>query len=361
TPIVPREQPEALVLANVGDSRTYLLRHGRLRRVTIDHSYVQELVSSGYITDDEARTHPRRNIITRALGIEPDVKVDWWTLPLVRGDRFLLCSDGLVDEVADPDIVATLLEHDDPQKAADLLIAQANDAGGRDNVTVIVLDVLAGDDPPDPTQEIDFTPTWAEDTDISTEDIAQMEGADLAATDGNQNPGAAVTGGRRLGRRDRRRTEKRAEQTASTALTGSPDEDADSTEPESTGGNSAADPPKKKRLLTRATVIFVLLAILVTAFVTTAAWARRGFYVEFNDNEQVVLYQGRPGGFLWIDPTVEATGAATRGELTDASVALVTATPTFSSLSDATLFIRGLEMVEATDADPPTTADDGSS
>ncbi len=361
TPIVPREQPEALVLANVGDSRTYLLRHGRLRRVTIDHSYVQELVSSGYITDDEARTHPRRNIITRALGIEPDVKVDWWTLPLVRGDRFLLCSDGLVDEVADPDIVATLLEHDDPQKAADLLIAQANDAGGRDNVTVIVLDVLAGDDPPDPTQEIDFTPTWAEDTDISTEDIAQMEGADLAATDGNPNPDAAVTGGRRLGRRDRRRTEKRAEQTASTALTGSPDEDADSTEPESTGGSSAADPPKKKRLLTRATVIFVLLAILVTAFVTTAAWARRGFYVEFNDNEQVVLYQGRPGGFLWIDPTVEATGAATRGELTDASVALVTATPTFSSLNDATLFIRGLEMVEATDADPPTTADDGSS
>ena len=257
--------------------------------------------------------------------------------------------------------MATLLEHDDPQKAADLLIAQANDAGGRDNVTVIVLDVLAGDDPPDPTQEIDFTPTWAEDTDISTEDIAQMEGADLAATDGNPNPDATVTGGRRLGRRDRRRTEKRAEQTASTALTGSPDEDADSTEPESTGGNSAADPPKKKRLLTRATVIFVLLAILVTAFVTTAAWARRGFYVEFNDNEQVVLYQGRPGGFLWIDPTVEATGAATRGELTDASVALVTATPTFSSLNDAMLFIRGLEMVEATDADPPTTADDGSS
>ena len=115
TPIVPKEQPEALVLANVGDSRTYLLRHGRLRRVTIDHSYVQELVSTGHITDDEARTHPRRNIITRALGIEPDVKVDWWTLPLVRGDRFLLCSDGLVDEVADADIVATLLEHEDPQ------------------------------------------------------------------------------------------------------------------------------------------------------------------------------------------------------------------------------------------------------
>ena len=110
-PVVPSE---ALVLANVGDSRTYLFRHGRLRRVTVDHSYVQELVATGHITEDEARTHPRRNIITRALGIEPEVRVDWWTLPLIRGDRFVLCSDGLVDEVADADITAILLANDRP-------------------------------------------------------------------------------------------------------------------------------------------------------------------------------------------------------------------------------------------------------
>ena len=96
---------EQLALVNVGDSRTYLLRHGRLRRVTVDHSYVQELVATGHITDDEARSHPRRNIVTRALGIDPYVRVDAWTLPLVRGDRFVLCSDGLVDEVRDDDIV----------------------------------------------------------------------------------------------------------------------------------------------------------------------------------------------------------------------------------------------------------------
>ena len=97
------------MLANVGDSRTYLFRHDRLRRVTVDHSYVQELVATGHIDEEEARVHPRRNIITRALGIEPDVRVDWWTLPLIRGDRFVLCSDGLVDEVADADITAILL------------------------------------------------------------------------------------------------------------------------------------------------------------------------------------------------------------------------------------------------------------
>ena len=114
TPIVPAIPSEALVLTNVGDSRTYLFRHGRLRRVTVDHSYVQELIATGHITEDEARNHPRRNIITRALGIEPDVRVDWWTLPLIRGDRFLACSDGLVDEVTDDDIAATLLGRDRP-------------------------------------------------------------------------------------------------------------------------------------------------------------------------------------------------------------------------------------------------------
>ena len=146
TPIIPAQPSEALVLANVGDSRTYLFRHGRLRRVTIDHSYVQELVSTGHITEAEARDHPRRNIITRALGIEPDVRVDWWTLPLIRGDRFVLCSDGLVDEVDDDDISTTLIAESDPQMAADRLVQQANEAGGRDNITVIVLDVIDGDE-----------------------------------------------------------------------------------------------------------------------------------------------------------------------------------------------------------------------
>jgi len=374
TPIIPKEQPEALVLANVGDSRTYLLRHGRLRRVTIDHSYVQELVSTGHITDDEARTHPRRNIITRALGIEPDVKVDWWTLPLVRGDRFLLCSDGLVDEVADAAIVATLLEHEDPQDATDSLITQANEAGGRDNVTVIVLDVLDGDDPPDPTQEIDLTPTWADDPDVDLDDIERIEAGDLNGSDADPTDEVAATAGRKLRRRDRREAKERAKQAvaATTVVTSQADatDEAGSAEAEAETETDAAPAPTRKRRLAKAIAIFVLLAVLVTAFVSTAAWARRGFFVDFNNNDQVVLYQGRPGGFLWIDPTVEATGAATRDELTDASVALVEAQPTFSSLSDATLFIRGLELVESADelgaddspttTDPPTTADDGS-
>ena len=97
--------------------------------MTVDHSYVQELVTTGHITDDEARTHPRRNIVTRALGIDPSVRVDAWTLPIVRGDRFLLCSDGLVDEVRDDEISDVLATISDPQRAADELVALANREG----------------------------------------------------------------------------------------------------------------------------------------------------------------------------------------------------------------------------------------
>lgn len=137
--------PRRLALVNVGDSRTYVMRGGRLRRVTIDHSYVQELVSTGHITEYEARSHPRRNIVTRALGIEPHVRVDTWVMPFVLGDRYVLCSDGLVDEVDDDEIAAIVGGLSSPQAVADALVELANEHGGRDNVTVVVVDVLDGD------------------------------------------------------------------------------------------------------------------------------------------------------------------------------------------------------------------------
>jgi PPM family protein phosphatase len=147
-------------LVNVGDSRTYLLRNGELHRATVDHSYVQELVNTGHISEDEARTHPRRNIVTRALGIEPTVRVDTWLVPMVHGDRFILCSDGLVDEVHDDDIAAIAIAATDPQVAAEQLIAKANANGGRDNVTVVVVDVLQGVEPTAADAELESEPGW---------------------------------------------------------------------------------------------------------------------------------------------------------------------------------------------------------
>ena len=140
-PTTKSEMLSQIVVANVGDSRTYLLRSGEFRQLSVDHSYVQELVSEGLLTVDEARTHPRRNIVTRALGIDQHVSVDTWTLPLFDDDRFMLCSDGLVDEVPLDEIADTMREQNAPQDAAERLVSAAKRHGGRDNITVIVIDI----------------------------------------------------------------------------------------------------------------------------------------------------------------------------------------------------------------------------
>jgi protein phosphatase len=139
--IVQGEEPRVLI-ANVGDSRAYLWRSGALSRLSVDHSYVQELVNEGIITPEAARVHPRRNIVTRALGIDRSVNVDVFTHFVRTGDRIVLCSDGLVDEVADVEIGKVLGQHSDPQETAEALVMVANTNGGRDNTTVIVVDVL---------------------------------------------------------------------------------------------------------------------------------------------------------------------------------------------------------------------------
>ena len=139
-------EPQQVALANVGDSRIYLARAGTFRQLSVDHSYVQELVTEGLITEEEARVHPRRNIVTRALGIDDRVAVDSWLIPLFTGDRFILCSDGLVDEVPTADIATLAAQQREPQMIADALVALAKRNGGRDNITVVVVDAI-GDSP----------------------------------------------------------------------------------------------------------------------------------------------------------------------------------------------------------------------
>jgi serine/threonine protein phosphatase PrpC len=129
-------------VANVGDSRGYLLRQGELSQVTIDHSLVQELVDDGRLSPEDAERHPQRSVITRALGIDPEVEFDLFTYKLQVGDRLLLCSDGLSDVVEPTQIRNVLLRVRSPQKAARQLITVANEQGGPDNITVIVVDAV---------------------------------------------------------------------------------------------------------------------------------------------------------------------------------------------------------------------------
>jgi protein phosphatase len=134
---------DRLMVFNVGDSRVYRLSAGSMLQVTRDHSEVQELVEAGVITRDEARVHPRRNIVTRALGTSPASRPDRWLLPATGGDRYMVCSDGLYSEVSDERIAALLKAAGTPQAVAEALVAAAEAAGGHDNITVIVIDVVA--------------------------------------------------------------------------------------------------------------------------------------------------------------------------------------------------------------------------
>jgi protein phosphatase len=242
--VIPGEEPRILI-ANVGDSRTYLFRSGALTRLSVDHSYVQELVNEGIITPEEARIHPRRNIVTRAMGIDRSVQVDVFNHLVRTGDRLVLCSDGLVDEVADIDIARVLTEHTDPQDTAEALVLVANAQGGRDNTTVIVLDIL---------DDISAPIVFSE-----PDDTQQM---------------SAV---------------------------------------EETG----ARPTKKKMRIGVALFWSALIAIIFGVITTVGVYARSGYYVGFNDDQNVVIYRGRVGGMLWFHPTVDTQTKLSRQDLPD--------------------------------------------
>jgi PPM family protein phosphatase len=132
---------ERLAVVNVGDSRAYRLEDGRLTRLTDDHSLVAELVRRGELTEDEARVHPERHVLTSAVGVGPEVEPHATETAPSRGDRLLLCSDGLFNELDDDEIVAVLTTVTDPAEAADQLVRRAKDHGGHDNITAVVLDI----------------------------------------------------------------------------------------------------------------------------------------------------------------------------------------------------------------------------
>lgn len=133
---------DELVVANVGDSRGYLLRDGQLQQLTEDHNVPGELLRRGEITAEQAAVHPQRNLVTRVLGMDDEVDVDVWQLVPYVGDRFLLASDGLFGEVSDPDVATVLRTELDPDAAAKKLVDMAREAGGHDNITVVIVDVV---------------------------------------------------------------------------------------------------------------------------------------------------------------------------------------------------------------------------
>jgi protein phosphatase len=166
----------SVAIAHVGDSRAYLFREGELKRLTQDHSLVEELKARGKLTEEQAAEHPQRSIITRALGPEPTVEVDTWTYPARAGDVLLLCSDGLTSMITEEKVESILNQADTLQQAAQTLIDKANEAGGRDNITVVLvrLEEVGADQP----------------TELSAPTVEHRESAPATGTDGEADPSA---------------------------------------------------------------------------------------------------------------------------------------------------------------------------
>lgn len=137
--VIAVEGSDHWVVFNIGDSRVYQFANGSLTQISVDHSEVQELIEAGQLDPDAAAQYPRRNVVTRSLGVEGVESADTWLLPMAPGQLFLLCSDGLTGELTDDAIASHLSRSSPPSELAEQLVAEAVAAGGNDNVTVIIL------------------------------------------------------------------------------------------------------------------------------------------------------------------------------------------------------------------------------
>jgi PPM family protein phosphatase len=160
-----------VAIGHVGDSRAYLIRNGSLEQLTEDHSLVAELVRSGKLAPEEAEGHPQRSVITRALGTDPDVDVDTFSVETKPGDLFLLCSDGLTSMVDDRAILGEVERNrGDLKSAAKALIRAANKGGGEDNITVVFFEIAGGEAAEDHERTVTLPPVEAEQDDADTLD-----------------------------------------------------------------------------------------------------------------------------------------------------------------------------------------------
>jgi len=263
---------DELLIANVGDSRAYLFRDGDLTQLTRDHSLVEELVQEGRITPDEARVHPQRNIITRVLGSDPDVEPDVFRADPVRGDRYLLCSDGLSNEVDEERTAAVLRRLADPDDAARELVRLANENGGRDNITVVVVDVVDDDDRARTASRLVGRNRRSSDGGAGAASTAVLDRVETEAPERRGPPKRAEARAERVERRAAKKAVRKA----------------------------------RPRRVTLRSLLFVVLVLAVAGAAVGAVWwfARNTFYVGVAGDE-VVIYRGRPGGVLWVEPTIE--------------------------------------------------------
>jgi PPM family protein phosphatase len=331
---------DVIALANVGDSRAYVYSEAHIAQITADHSLAEEKVRHGELTEAEAAVHPHRHILTRALGVSSGVEVDLWELRLKAGDRLLLCSDGLTNEVDTTEIAGVLAAETDPAEAAHRLVAAANEHGGSDNITAVVVDVMAGDGSVPPTAGSGGNGAAAVAPVAPTPGAAvPVGGAEPSAgpgRGGDSHAGApGVTG---VGARAEDLTGAVPAQRGGSLVAASQEDSgggviAPPPPPGAPADEGEVEPPPSpdrrerrrqrrlagipRRVTLRVLFFAVLLAAVVAAAYFLVRWYATDNWFVTLDGNQVVIYQGRPGGLLWFKPTVvQRTGLTTADVLT---------------------------------------------
>lgn len=283
---------EELAVVNVGDSRLYRLRDAHLEQLTTDHSVVAEMVADGQLPEEEAEFHPQRHVLTRALGVEPRVVVDLDIVLPCHGDRYLLCSDGLPREVSEAGIASILRRYDDPTETARELLSEAKLRGGNDNITAVVFDLLAS--------------------------AASLPGQRADRVEKAQ-PGLVVP-----------------------PFQGLPGPSGDGSH-EVPRALNAMQRPRARIVTFRVVGFFVLLLAALGVAAGGTAWYARASYFVGLDGDHLTIFQGRPGGLLWFEPTVAERSAVTTSQVESRHLAALRAGVEEATLSAARRYIANLE------------------
>ena len=314
--LVVSDGEERIAIANVGDSRTYVFSQGEMTQLTEDHSVAEELVRQGQIRPEEVDTHPQRHILTRAIGIYPGVDTDLWEVLPFAGDRLVLCSDGLVREVTDEQIAAVLRRLADPTEAATELVARARAAGGSDNITVVVVNIVDDDDRAlTASRAIDATGVSSTGAAGPTTSAGATGPTGSTSTGATGPTGSTSTGATGSGSTGDRGPERGALPLPPGATDGRGEEAVAISAYAPAAGEPVPPLPRRPRRVTVRLIGFVLVIVLVFAggAIAVVTYARDSYYVGLGSPgpaqppasaRPLVIYKGRPGGLLWFKPTL---------------------------------------------------------
>jgi protein phosphatase len=311
---------DVLALVNVGDSRSYRFHDGELTQITTDHSLAEEMVRNGEITEAEAMVHPHRHILTRALGVSPEVSADLWRIRPEQGDRYLLCSDGLTNEVSDDEIAQILSSTHNPQEAVEKLVEAARNHGGNDNITAVLVDVIIGDADAGSTPTV--TPVepgaFGDDPSASGGDANSQPASALDPSTAAPGASSAFRESDTLKGRERRRARRRERRQKGA-----------------------------RRLLTfRALLVVVILAAVIYGAFYAVRWYNNSSYFVKTHNNQLAIYQGRIGGFLWYHPVLIQNTGVHPSDVPAPYLPSITAGVQESSLAGARKYVRNLKAAQ---------------